>query len=73
MFSGPGRTNGRLRGFPAVCAALILLLHEAHRCNMLWRGATAAADDIEKTRLRPFTYLFCHRVGVEIVFTKGVG
>ncbi len=40
---------------------------------MLWRGAAAAADDIEKARFCPFTYLFCHRVGVEIVFTKGVG
>ena len=40
---------------------------------MLWRGAAAAADDIEKACFCPFTYLFCHRVGVEIVFTKGVG
>ncbi|SRN36840.1 Uncharacterised protein [Shigella flexneri] len=39
---------------------------------MLRHGPAATTDDIEKARLRPFTYLFCHRVGVEIVFTKGV-
>ena len=40
---------------------------------MLWRGAAAAADNIEKTGARPFADLIGHDVGIEIVFAEGVG
>ncbi len=52
MFSGSRPDKRQAREFPVVCAALILLLHDSS-LHMLWRGAAAAADDIEKA-------CFCH-------------
>ncbi len=44
----------------------------AHGGDMLWRGAAAAADDIQEPGFGPFADLRRHRPGVEIVFTEGI-
>ena len=44
----------------------------AHGGDVLRRGAAAAADDVEKSRLGPLADLRRHGVGIQIVFTEGV-